>query len=632
MFVPVLLLCTLLASPLRAKHTVGLFENDTASFEGYTLFSPMHDTTAYLIDHYGRLVHTWQSGGIRPGFSIYLLENGNLLWNATLSPSASGGSRVLEIDWDGNIVWNWEDDDPSYRQHHDIEPMPNGNVLILARDIKTAAEAFAAGRDTLKLLADKLWLEMVLEVQPTGPTSGTIVWQWTGWDHLIQDFDPARNNFGVIADHPELMDINYGNKGSDWLHANSLAYNPDLDQIVIGFRAINEFWVIDHSTSTAEAASHTGGQSGMGGDIIYRWGNPQVYQAGDSTNQTLSRQHDVTWIPPGYPGAGNFLIFNNRDFSTGSQVVELASPVLPGGEYPSLLPGEPHLPISPIWTYAAIPPQDFFASFISGARRLPNGNTLICHGRDGEFREVNINGEIVWKYISPVSTAGRVTQGDPVSGSNDIFRCTRYAADYPGLAGRDLTPTSALEIYPVTISGTTYNPQESPTEDTVIFITASILADSGIATAIVIIDTGTGDFSVPLFDDGAHQDGLPGDDLFGAVIGQISGGTRVSYYLEVVDGTTALVNDPPNPPLTIYRFEVEYGCGNVDGIYTTAGPSDISDLTYLVSYLFGGGSPPPSLDAANIDGQSSGGLPVDISDLTYLVSFMFGGGPAPVCE
>lgn len=630
-----LTLALLLASPfsslVQAQQTVGLFENDTASFEGYTLFAPMQETTAYLIDHHGRLVHTWESGGIRPGHSIYLLENGNLLWNAVISPLVSGGSRVLEIDWNGTVVWDWEDVDSTYRQHHDIAPMPNGNVLILARDIITSAEAFAAGRDTLRLAAGQLWAEMVFEVQPTGPTSGIIVWQWTSWDHLVQDFDPSRNNFGMVENHPELMDINFGSIGADWLHANSLDYNPELDQIVINYRTICEFWVIDHSTSTSEAASHSGGNSGKGGDILYRWGNPQVYRAGDSTDKILSRQHDVNWIPPNLPGEGNFLIFNNREFSTGSQVVESVSPVLPNGQYPSLLPGEAHAPATPIWTYEDSPPQNFLATFISGARRLPNGNTLICTGPKGEFREVDTAGEIVWKYISPVSTSGTLTQGEPVFG-NDIFRCTRYPADYPGLVGRDLTPTSAIEIYPITISGTSHQPLGSPLEDTVISITASILADSGIATASVMVDTGTGYFLLSLFDDGAHQDGLAGDNLFGTVIGQISAGTRVSYYLEVVDGTAALVNDPPNPPLTVYRFEVECGCGNIDGNYTPSGPSDIADLTYLVAYLFGGGPPPPNMDAANVDGLSSGNLQVDVSDLTYLVAYMFKGGPAPVCE
>ena len=79
---------------------------------------------------------------------------------------------------------------------------------------------------------------------------------------------------------------------------------PDLDQIIFSVHNFSRFWIIDHSTSTAEAAGHKGGKSGKGGDILYRWGNPRGYAAGTKKDQTLFAQHNVHWIRKGLPGRG----------------------------------------------------------------------------------------------------------------------------------------------------------------------------------------------------------------------------------------------------------------------------------------------------------------------------------------
>jgi len=208
--------------------------------------------------------------------------------------------------------------------------------------------------------------------------------EWHAWDHLIQDYDPARDNYGAVVDHPELIDINLNVSGiqADWNHINSIDYNEEFDQILLSSRNQNEIWIIDHSTTPEEAAGHTGGNSGKGGDILYLWGNPQACHTGNADDQKFFGQHDAQWIEPGCPGEGNILVFNNgqgRPDGTYYSIEEIIPPVANNGSY-ALTPGYAYGPEEPTWAYNDKNPTDFYANHISGVQRLPNGNTLICTG------------------------------------------------------------------------------------------------------------------------------------------------------------------------------------------------------------------------------------------------------------
>ena len=447
----VLAVALLLSAPVRSQQTVGLFTNDHPQ-EGVVLFGPNAATTTYLINNNGVLVNSW-STPYRPALMGYLLGNGHLLRSARVSSipgnfqgAAGRGGRVEEYDWDGNLVWAFEYVGETYLTHHDIEPLPNGNVLMVAWEYLSQVEAIAEGKNPF-LLTGGQWIDHIIEVRPIPPSGGEVVWEWRTRDHLIQDHDPGIDNYGAIEDHPELVDFNFGQNSTDWTHFNGIAYNAELDQIVISSRGLDEIWVIDHSTTTEQAAGHTGGNHGKGGDLLYRWGNPRAYRRGGTADQKLFGQHDAQWIPAGFPGAGNLLVFNNG--ATGSlgnysSVDEIVPSINPDGSYPSPAPGEPFGPSDQSWIYLGDPPESFFSPNISGAQRQPNGNTLICEGSTGHLFEVQPDGTVVWDYVSPVISGNPTDQGQTVQ-NNAVFKARRYPLDYPGLAGRDLTRGEPVE-------------------------------------------------------------------------------------------------------------------------------------------------------------------------------------------
>jgi len=395
-------------------------------FIGYTLFAPEFSTKTYLIDIEGNEIITWNSTHIQT-LGTYLSEDGKLIrsYLPYINPifTRPGVTGAVEMyDLNDTLLWNFEYSTDNFCLHHDIEILPNGNILMIAWEIKTNEDAIEEGR--IVGGNDDVWPDHIIEVEPTYPTGGNIVWEWHIWDHLIQDYDPTKNNYGVIKDHPELLDINL-KSGIDWNHMNSVDYNENLEQIIISSRNQNEIWIIDHSTTTEEAAGHTGGRYGQGGDLLYRWGNPQNYNRGDAEDLKFLGQHDAQWIESGSPGEGNILVFINGNPNYEehySSVVEIVTPVDEYGIY-TIENNLSYGPEDPIWTYIADNPSDFYSGTLSGAQRLPNGNTLICSGNNGKFFEVTEDGEIIWEY----------TNIYPTPRSNGVFKIRRYSPEYPGL-------------------------------------------------------------------------------------------------------------------------------------------------------------------------------------------------------
>lgn len=356
----------------------------------YTFYSVQNTSTAQLIDMNNKVFHTWTfPTNARTGYSSYLLPGGTIVRTVSQPNSVFKGGgmtgRIQKVDWNGNILWDFVYSSSTYCLHHDICPMPNGNVLMISYEIKSAAEVSQAGCSR----NISIWSDKIIEVKPTGPTTGEIVWEWHAWDHLCQNYNQSKNNYvSSIYEHPELLNINF-NTSQDWLHMNGIDYNEDLDQVVISSHFLNEFYVIDHSTTTEEAAGHTGGKSGKGGDILYRWGNPAAY-AEDGT-KIFNVVHDAHWIPDGCPKAGSLSAYNNRGGSGNKTCIDIIEPPYDGNGYQKKT-GMAYEP-QKYWRhiYSGLPTPD-----LGNSQMLPNGNMLICISMSGYLYEIDSNQVVKW--------------------------------------------------------------------------------------------------------------------------------------------------------------------------------------------------------------------------------------------
>jgi len=438
---------------LSQVNTLGTISLTEEAYDGYTLFSSHKNT--FLINNCGQVINQWSSDYL-PGHSVYILPNGNLIRagrkdTSTITFGGVGG--IVEMfDWDGNLVWEFVYSSDDYRLHHDIYPMPNGNILVLAATVMSNEETILAGRDpNLVSGAGILYNEQILEIKPIGTNDYSIEWEWNFNDHLIQDYDDTKNNYGVIEEHPEKLDINFLNDripAENWLHVNSIQYDETLDQIVISSRNLSELFIIDHSTTTEEASGDTGGTYGKGGDFLYRWGNPVAYRQGNEDNRTLFGQHFPHIIKPGLKDEGKIILFNNgtdREPAF-SEVMIFSAPTTSPGIY-TYEPDSSYGPEAAEFTYSSNEDNNFTSGILSGAIRLPNENLLICDGNSGRLFEITATNDIVWNYIIPMNnTTGEISsQGDVLESGNSTFRGIKYSTDYEGFTGKDVTPGDPIE-------------------------------------------------------------------------------------------------------------------------------------------------------------------------------------------
>jgi hypothetical protein len=484
--------CVLSALSVSLVYAIEAFHADTKNgvkteliywdkekaFNGYTMFHPRlvqpDVANIYLLDMEGRVVHTWPSGQ-----NPKLMEDGHVL------------ARFIEMDWDGNTVFRGRG------VHHDTWKVYNKKLkqytyIGLTKERPyTQQNVLAVGSDPSRDYSGA-YCDGVLEVDK----DGNEIWRWRFIDHVIQDKDPKLANYvgkgKTIADYPGKLDLNYitdqnrfgaagaatYSKGArpdrdeslgvpgvtnDWQHTNALDYNEKLDHIAINAKHWSEFYVIDHGATFVPGDPEKSIElaASEAGDFIYRFGNPSAYQQGkrpgdkDEGDQQMYGCHDVEWIDDGFPGAGNFTIFDNGCYNPMGNISSLLeiNPFLDAnkkntGRYvnpPDAGYGKNNISNQIVWSFETYKGKNFYSFNVSSTQRLPNGNTLACAGAEAHIFEVTRDGEVVWEYINPLGRDGLSTfLPSTARGGNSVFRAYRYGVDHPAFKGKDLKPRGTI--------------------------------------------------------------------------------------------------------------------------------------------------------------------------------------------
>ncbi|MEO1258543.1 MAG: aryl-sulfate sulfotransferase [Bacteroidota bacterium] len=447
-----------------SQNTVGLISLlDGFSIGGYNLIYPENQSTVFLLNECGEIVHTWEDHpDNRPGKTAYLLPNGNLLRSKIdvekmTEPTigTGGGGGVIELlTWNNETQWCYVLADEDTRQHHDIHYMENGHVLLIAWERIGFDEMLENGFDSTANMQDSYWPDFIRELNPV--TNDT-VWEWHAWDHLVQDYDSTRLNFGTVSDHPELIDINYNEYSAgrpDWMHSNAIDYDPVKDQIVLSVRNFNEIWIIDHSTTTGEAAGHTGGNSGKGGDLLFRWGNPKAYKRGATSDRQLFLQHDAQWIDdfvdPDYEFYGHIALYNN--FINGNTSLgQVLSPVWDSLSNSYLQTDGLFLPTGFSRTFSHPDTSKNLSGIASSIQIMGDGHVIFCAANQGFLFELTPEDNVVWQYRTPIKLGYPIEQGTILNpGNNVTFQLERYPENFSGLLGKDLSAKGFIELNPNT--------------------------------------------------------------------------------------------------------------------------------------------------------------------------------------
>ena len=336
---------------------------------------------AYLTNKTGEKLNVWNFDS-KLGNDLELIKDGSLIGlfksdNVFFSFGGYGGI-VKKFNPSGILEWQYEVNNENELAHHDFEILPNGNVLLLVWERFTEEQAINFGFSG----TGEIFLEKIIEINPN---NDSVVWEWRSVDHLIQDFDSIKPNYGKISEYPQKIDLNYNQiENGDLMHANGLHYDQKRNLILLSVNFYSEIWAIPHQYDTEVNKTEKG-------DLAFRFGNPNAFDS--YGERILFNNHHPNIVSLHPESLDNFLIYMNGSKNNQSAVYEFAFPLKFETDPKDWL--QPEL----VWQFSDV---DLFSAKLSGCIRLPNGNTLICEGDYG-YWEVTKDKEVVWKYKGDTS-------------------------------------------------------------------------------------------------------------------------------------------------------------------------------------------------------------------------------------
>ncbi len=281
------------------------------SFDGY--FMPMDHvgSTHYLMDMMGNVVHSIEAKGGVPIFA----------------PDGKLWSIGYIQDWDGNVLWKFDPTrdaptHPAFTMHHDMKRIWNKKLkqytqLINCNRTITQAEAVAAGADPSVTYGNRLTgYDFVIEVN----MAKQIVWEWRPWDHTVSE---RQSGLAELRQRIRRTPREAGHQLADgcpaaqlhrrwdwqWTGSTSTPSTTTRKQAMLPStpKHFSTFIVVDHDktfVSTTDFAANAAAAAGPDGDIIYRFGNPSMYNAGKAPgyategDQQMYGVHNIQWIWP----------------------------------------------------------------------------------------------------------------------------------------------------------------------------------------------------------------------------------------------------------------------------------------------------------------------------------------------
>lgn len=409
-------------------HPTGVLQYQPEKcFNGYTLFQA-NEHGATLIDMNGGVVNFWED---LQGFPNKLLPGGEVLGSLGERKPPHGHQDQLDlvqVDWEGNVLWQFDQleyvqdpgEEPRWmaRQHHDYqrEGNPVGYYVPGMTCETRQGKTLLLCHQTVinKEISDKPLIDdCIIEVD----WEGNILWRWNCHEHFQE--------FGFSEEAKNIL-YRFPTKSGDWMHINSMSVlgpNKWYDGGDERFHPDNIIWDGRQTNIIAIISKKTG-------KVVWQIG-PDYTKPDMVFLKQIVGQHHAHMIPRGLPGEGNILVFDNG----GQAGYGAPNPCAPTGfnnairDYSRVLEFDP-VTMKIVWQCGPtelgflqpFQADHFYSMFISGAQRLPNGNTLITEGSDGHLIEVTKYHKVVWEYVSPYW--GKNLR------LNMIYRAYRYPYDY----------------------------------------------------------------------------------------------------------------------------------------------------------------------------------------------------------
>jgi hypothetical protein len=414
------LLCAALIWAAPSVFPTGTTLYDPAkAWNGYTVLSPLGTQAAIVIDMNGNVVKRWEGYNNSAGGPARVLPGGVIVGAAGANPPRQESLELVQKDFDGKVLWQFDHAEQiagmkwSARQHHDwqredfpagyyapgVAPSTGANTLVLTHTNHVQAKVSAANLED----------DRILEVS----WDGKIVWEWIASDH-VDDFKFSAEARKAMAG---ASGANAARGSFDWLHVNSATYvgpNHWFDEGDKRF-APNNVIISSREASLLAIVARDG-------SIVWQIGPDFGASAELRAIRQIIGQHHAHFIPKGLPGAGNLMVFDNGGASGYGAPTSNAL----NGTGIFARPTSRVLEIDPVtlklvWSYTS---PTFFATNISGAQRLVNGNTLVTEGPDGRIFEVTREGGIVWEYLNPLFT------GAAARPTNSVYRAYRVPYEW----------------------------------------------------------------------------------------------------------------------------------------------------------------------------------------------------------